>query len=230
MHLYIKHKIYNGLIIFCSILLFGCTASVRESHYFVTSKRVNDETIPVNFFRVDVKADSQMSNARYISGFYDENAVNLFFSEVGSGKDQSKDFFPLEKNTTTDSKNNTTSSIDPKENGAFVMIMSTNADAIAGSIEAFADNETANKSIFEIFNAKTSKELLTSDAELSAKKAKAVAFYGALDNLVTLSKNEVDLKKKKEYYLKIANFLSMEMGGDGNFKTSEAAEAWFSHN
>src|SRR5690348_16710028 len=63
------------------LLLSGC-ASVVDRHHFATVDAQTGEII--NIFRVTVRGDAQLANARYISGYYDQRAVDLFFNQVRS--------------------------------------------------------------------------------------------------------------------------------------------------
>src|SRR5437870_2376680 len=75
------------------LLITGC-ASFHEEHYFVTKDRAGT---PVNFFRVRVSGNTGLSRMRYVSGFYDERAVDLYFNEVKNNADNTPalDIAPL---------------------------------------------------------------------------------------------------------------------------------------
>src|SRR4029078_1016132 len=66
------------LVLACSLL--GACATLEETHYFASVDPQTDRTI--NIFRLRVKGDAGLTNARYLAGYYDERAVDLFFNEV----------------------------------------------------------------------------------------------------------------------------------------------------
>jgi len=204
------------------LLQMGCSASVRERHYFATYPPSGPSDKPVNLFRLDVKADSRFSNARYVSGFYDERAVDLFFSEITSS---SQTLFRADlKNPGT---NDVLRPLDPTSNGAFVLVMSTNADAITGAIGAFADSEAAGRSIVSIVNAKDVRAKGSADAASGAVKLQAVAFNAGLQSRVTAAKQSATIETAKASYLQVLNLLAIELGRSEAFSSLDEARVWF---
>jgi len=59
----------------------GLNPSLTD-YYFAIDPRTNQV---INIFRVTVHGNAEMANVRYISGFYDQRAVDLFFNETRSG-------------------------------------------------------------------------------------------------------------------------------------------------
>src|SRR4051812_49182226 len=79
------------LLTFCA-LAAGC-ASFHEEHYFQTADKSGT---PLNFFRVRVDGNAGLTRLRYLSGYYDERAVDLYFNEVKSpGQGPDVDIQPL---------------------------------------------------------------------------------------------------------------------------------------
>src|SRR6266404_2610957 len=70
-------------------LVSGCATAFKESHYY---QSVNPKTNKVtNYYRLTVKGYAAMSSARYVSGYYDERAVDLYFNEVKVAESPEKD-------------------------------------------------------------------------------------------------------------------------------------------
>lgn len=77
-----RHRSVATLL--AATLLVGCAATVQENHYFAAFKDGVDGAPreAVQFYRLRVDGDAQFTNARYLSGYYDERAVSLFFNEL----------------------------------------------------------------------------------------------------------------------------------------------------
>ncbi len=140
-----------------ALLLSGCAGQFNEVHLLATVNPETNETD--NIFRVTVKGDVSFTNARYLAGFFDERAVESFFNET---KAQTLDysklsgtgvpvFFPLVPcaDPTTDeckTKTQAATKLVPlgskaSGEGVFVLLLSTNPDAIASTINSFVDND-----------------------------------------------------------------------------------------
>src|SRR4051794_298126 len=68
------------LIMLTAISLAGCASVFDEKHFF-KSKAVDAQGQPVNYYRVEVKGTTMLSSSRYISGYFDESAVDRYFNE-----------------------------------------------------------------------------------------------------------------------------------------------------
>ena len=220
-------------------LLSGCAASFQDKHHFAT---INTQTGEIaNIFRVTVKGGAELSNTRYISGYYDERAVDLFFNEVKSGDlaaDYSKSgVSPIFK--TVDCKDLDDKACAAKQDailrtvpvgrdigkeGAFVMILSTSADAIASSIGSFAENEAVLQSALYLAT--------RSDREQSAKIAaiapivnnQRLAVVKEIDTIFSGSPNLA-----KSDYLEILRAAAAGLAPDAvpRFSDEKEAAAWF---
>lgn len=203
------------------LALTGCTANVRESHFFVTyNPAAPDE--PTNFYRVDVSANATFSNARYIAGYYDERAVDLFFSEIKT----------TDQTIFKDSLKNPGSSeilkpLDPSNHGAFVMVMSTNADDIVNSISAFAESEVVGQAITRIANKDEIQKARASDAAASSEIIIASAFSSELSKLIEIAGSTKDEASARTAYLRLMQRLSAEAGKNQDFKDFDKALDWF---
>ena len=129
------------------MMLTACGANIKETHYF-GRYRASSET-PVNFYKVTVTADTSFTNARYVAGFYDERAVDLFFNEL-KPETPPDPFKDSQKDPGTDETIKPLSPDDEK--GRFVMILSTNADDIAGALGALTENEAAMQALANLVN------------------------------------------------------------------------------
>ena len=63
-----------------ALVMSSCATTFKENHYY---QSINPKTQRVtNYYRLTVNGYAVMSSARYVSGYYDERAVDLYFNEV----------------------------------------------------------------------------------------------------------------------------------------------------
>ena len=210
------------LALACLLTLIGCSAKVVEHHYFATYAPSAPED-PVNFFRVDVTANTTFSNARYVSGFYDERAVDLFFSEL-KATDQAL-FKPDQKDPGTDL---VIKPLDGSTNGAFVMVLSTNADDIVNSISAFAESEVVGSAVTQLVNRSELMAAASSDAAAESTPLLAAAFASELDKLISTAAAATSQPDAEAAYLRVLQRLTTETSGRSTtFGDFNQALVWF---
>lgn len=159
--------------------LAGCAATVSENHYFAAYKeKPGGEREAVQFYRLSVNGNSQFANTRYLTGYFDERAVSLFFNELKSPTNQKL----FDDATTLPGSGGTKiAPLSPTaDNGAFVLIMSTNADAIANTIGSFAESQVVADSLTRLLNRDRFLAKTRSDARLSINKAEATSLVAQL--------------------------------------------------
>lgn len=235
-----------GLV--AALILSGCGASIRERHHFATVNRDTREI--VNIFRVTVKGDIAMANARYLAGFYDERAVDLFFNEVKAGDLTTKgvgSIFTMPDCTgKTEAEcialKNARLSMVPigtstAPDGAFVMILSTDADAIAGTIGAFAENETvvgsamylATRSEREEAASITARAGVVTNTRNAAATELSALFAKATDDLFEGADQKEDMAARTRLYLAILQAAAAGLTADAapTFTSVQEARAWY---
>lgn len=202
------------------LLLAGCSANIREKHFFASYPGGDTSKPPVNFYRLSIEGDTQFSNARYLAGFYDERAVDLFFSELKS--DQT--LFPASQKDP--GSQDVLKPLDPTDHGTFVMILSTNADAIADAIGAFADSEVVGNAITQLANRSQLKKAAESDASAGSTKASASAFTDELKSRLDAAGEATDATAAEAAYLQAVNLIARELGRPQGFATLNDALIW----
>lgn len=208
------------------VLLAGCAASVQERHFFATFKEpVPGVRTPTQFFRVSVDGSAKFANARYLTGYFDERAVSLFFNET-KGSADGKLFLDGQKNPGTEDKLVPLNA--PAGEGAFVLIMSTNADAIASAIGSFAESQVVADSLTRIVNKDRFKDKARSDALLSVKKADGTSLFSRVDFSTKAATTAPRGDDAAVSYLRALTALAQALGYSGpEFATTSAAQAWF---
>ncbi|MBL7922249.1 MAG: hypothetical protein JNJ40_18180 [Bacteroidia bacterium] len=100
--------------------------SAKELHYFKSGD---------NYYRLRINSYSIASRSRYISGYFDEHAVEKYFSEMGQ----------------PDSAQ-TVNWANHSPNAKLIMILSSNSNSISEQIGNFANNEEILEVIARLAN------------------------------------------------------------------------------
>ena len=215
------------IIVVTWLIMSGCTASVNEKHYFGSFNKMSDTpTKPVNFYRLNVSGTAYFSSARYLAGFYNERAVDLFFNEMRSDKQDKSTLFKVDlKEPGTDD------SIKPLTptpgNGAFVLIMSSSADSIANAIGSFAESEVVAEAITNLVAKEKIQEKIKSDATIPVVTSRGTALESQLSILLEDAKSQTDPEESKKAYLRVLNALGRALGYDSSFTSFAEARKWF---
>lgn len=214
------------VIILTAVYLSACASTVEEVHYFTA---YDDDEKPVNFYRLSVNGQTDMSRSRYVSGYYDERAVDLFFNEIKVAKatdDNSKLFLDDQESPGTGKK---LTPLNPTSNdGAFLLVLSNNADSIVNAIGSFAESQVVAQSLSALLMKDRYKEKLQSDAKLSVERMNAAALKAHLTTLLTTANAAATEDESKSVHLSILSALARELGHDATFESFEQARTWFS--
>jgi hypothetical protein len=191
---------------------WGCGTSFRENHYFSSASDDPTRERKTNYFRVTVDGWAAFSAARYVSGYYDERAVDLFFNEV-KAIDGTQIIAPLFQEPFTDDEIRPFSPAEGK--GALVMILSTNADAVAAAIGNFAEGEAAAAAISNLVN----------QDEIRSKRRTAVQ-RASLERGAAALAAEVGSFMDAGDYLRVANVLGRALDPPESFANLQEVAAW----
>lgn len=156
----------------CAGLIMTSCQSAKELHYFKSGD---------NYYRLRINSHSIASRSRYISGYFDEQAVEKYFSEMGQ-PDSAKVINWANHNP----------------NAKLIMILSSNSNSISEQIGNFANNEEILEVIARLANKeKIDKAIDVSnqidDIDLLKEKIKATAAM-YLDSLSKSPNPKSDLK------------------------------------
>ncbi len=228
-----------------SVLLSGC-ANIGETHHFATYDKTNGEI--VNVFRLRVSGDSNLANSKYLAGYYDEKAVDLFFNEIagdsyvantviGSGTNPAatgslangRKFFqecdPAAPTSGCDKYGIKALGGDPTESvdKSFVLLLSTDASAIAETIGAIAEDTTNKQSLYRIAN----KDKLQQRAQLAATQSVRTSKTNAVK--AELSAIMAGSNKTKADYLVALSAIARALNENAppRFDDWDAAQLWF---
>jgi len=210
-------------------LVSGCATAFKENHYY---QSISPKTRKVtNYYRLTVKGYAAMSSARYVSGYYDERAVDLYFNEVKVAESSEKDT-SSQTLFSSDLKDPGTSDVikplsPDTQHGAFVMILSTNAASVSRAIGQFAENQVVADAITNLANRDA---LLRSTSATVERAASADATADELSRLIAQlpSSDTPGVAETQHALLRLANSLATALAGHPvAFATLDEAATWF---
>jgi hypothetical protein len=205
-----------------ALLLAGCS-TFNEKHYFHSVDTVSGR--PVNYFRVTIKGSSTFTRSRYISGYYDERAVDLFFNEIKPTSDGDVKKIFLADQTAP----GTTEKVVPlaPENGTFLMIFSTNAKSVTDTLGQFAESQVVADAVTNLLNRGQIRAARESAAKETTKTGEGKAFAALVEKIITELPNDAAADVAKDQTLRALRQIAAALGSDGQFKDLDEAQAWF---
>lgn len=216
-----------------SILFISCQAG-HELHYFKQGR---------NYFRISVDEKAFLSSSRYTSGYYDEDAVDKYFGEIHR-PDSTGRIIPISK-TTSDKDSSNTEGTEHKKtesvqeslrNTKLVLILSTDATAVADQIGSLAENEQTLETIARLSHKSTidQNNKLKGDLQLIDQKNNSIiqigdAFIGGL-NIDSTGNARSQQNKVKTNLLAFINSLAASLGNKVPFANLNEAQQWYHNN
>lgn len=210
-------------LITAALATAGCSSVVHERHHYV--EYADDGVTPVNFYRLTVDGSTSFTSSRFLSGFYDERAVDLFFNERQAPVNSR--LFPNDQKPPGTTQPLTPLDPDTKH-GAYLLILSSNADAVADAIGNFADSELMAEAVSNLLSASSIEAKQVSDANLAVQKAQGVATWTQLNSQIADADAATDAGSSTLRYLRILTTLARSLGYDDSFSSFEEARKWFS--
>jgi hypothetical protein len=205
----------------------GCS-SFSETHYF------KSEGEPANYFRLRVRGQTGLGSARYLSGYFDEEAVNAYFNETAQ---PDKARFAATKPSTDaeadegESGAGTSSDKElarvrplgaaPGDDRILVMLLSSNSDEIAEQIGAFAEN----RQIAATLGALLTRGQVGDQRQVARKLASEQTRAGTMVAL-----GDAMVEQLTAAALKFVNRVAGELGHTGSFADLAAAKKWLDEN
>lgn len=180
------------LIALLLLLSLGSCSTFSEVHYFKDKVGITDNKSKKsvsNYYRVKIKGYSFLSSSRYVSGYFNQDAVNLYFNEISQ---------PV------NGKLFNTTSVTNENGNELVLIFSTNAKAISDQIGNISKNQTILNSMAQLTQKEKIIEAEEIKDELSTVDSEIQTFILNTDlylkNIETKSGDEI--KKVIEQYTK----------------------------
>jgi hypothetical protein len=210
------------------LVFAGCVTTFHEDHFFQSvSSRGGRAT---NYFRVRVDGHASLSTARYISGYYDERAVDLFFNEVKSNETLKL----FESDSVEPGSTDKIKPLSPDDkHGALVMILSTNAKAVTDAIGQFAESQVTADALTNLLNRREILDAQRASARLSPEVERANAVSAELTALFaaipapTAPALAPPAPQTEAAYVRILNAIAAALGSTQSFSTIGDAATWF---
>jgi|GEM_PF-5405783 len=200
--------------------LVGCNARFTETHYFASTDQKTNK--PINYYRVTVDGRVFGGDARYLSGYFDPDAVEAYFGEFSQPDSAT---FAAQPRKTGDEPE--IESVDPrKANRQLVMILSSNSDKVANEIGTIAQSQQLAGSLAVLASGDRLREL--EDASSAAKRRNAqvtltIRQLSAAFEALGDTPSAADLDRR---LLPLFNELARVLGATETFTTFEQAAAW----
>jgi hypothetical protein len=207
----------------------GC-GTVRETHYF---RSQSPSSAFPNYYRVQITADAGATKVRYLSGYFDEKAVEQYFAEFAQ-----PERFPMPGEAKAHSgdgpepaNGNNLQPIDPKlDERSLVLILSTNVDDVAAQMGALAENIQVQSALTGIVNKEELAAARQQAAELDTDRKQARELhYIATAVSSKLAAGAADAEKNAEV-LRLVNELARYLGSNEHFTDLDKAKAWLDAN
>jgi hypothetical protein len=207
----------------------GCTP-FHEEHLF---RSRNQETgAVVNYFRLRVEGFSSFSRARYVAGYYDERAVDLFFNEAKTAANGELRQ-PFEASLVSPGGTEKIEPLNPKAgNGAFLMLLSTNPKVVTDVIGQFMESENVAKAVVGLTSRHEIRALRRLNATAATRSARATAIAAELRALfgkVPATDGATPaLSITEAAYLRVLNSIAAALGRNTAFKRLDdpAIDIW----
>jgi hypothetical protein len=217
----------RSTVVALALLLCGCAATVRENHFFAAYRTTGaSQREPVQFYRVSVDGNSYFSSTRYLTGYFDERAVSLFFNEIkGTAPGGSRPLFCAES---VQAETKIAPLAPTSANGAFVLIMSNNVDAVANTIGSFAESQVVADALTLALNRNRVIDQSRSDALLTVDKVRATALVDRLRAQTGAATSAPRGDAAATSYLRALVVLAEGLGRSGKpFDNLTEARGWF---
>jgi hypothetical protein len=257
----------KGFTALVGALLASACTEFQEIHYF---QAPGTGGAPPNYYKLTIAGSATFSSAKYVSGYYDEAAVDLLFNELKPTNDSGTQNNPSGQSnavpalkasaatrgspsanssgdptadqtatakTTTPTANAPTSlkassqltPLDSSKPGSFVMILSTNADAVADTIGNFAESNVSAQAITNLVNRTQLRAAQQSATKQATLKSDANATSSELSGLLgKVPTSSPGSQATTQAYLRVLSAISRALGAGQNFESLEQASTWFS--
>ncbi len=170
-----------------SLLLAACQTG-HEVHYFKSGD---------NYYRLRIDEKSFASKARYMSGFYDDKAVDRYFGEMSQPVEKDTVLASSVKFYTADPKDHTADQLKIDSNKKLVLILSTNSNAISEQIGAFAENDRILGSIMRLSQREKIQENTAATAAIADIKKRNQSMAALGDSFITGLRDSASVNEVK---------------------------------
>ena len=204
----------------CLVIVLASCQSSKEVHFF---KQGN------NYYRVKINECAFLSSSRYVSGYYDDHALDNYFGEIHrASADSSGNFQRISADGTTARKDSNNVLPDYTK---LVFILSTDSKAVSDQIGNFAQNEQT----LEILARLSNKDVIKQNQEIknnidnASKQGLFISQFGDntfnpinIDSVVIGDKSKIN-----NQVLAFINYIGSMKGVTAPFTTIDDAYNWY---
>jgi hypothetical protein len=191
----------------CLFLLLSCQSS-KELHYF---KEGN------NYYRLKVKQHAFLSSSRYVSGYFDPEAIDQFFGETTR---------PDSAHLARKSKVVGVDACGEEILGDLVLVLSTNADAVTKEIGGITENDALLSMITGLATKNKVKEALVIQEEINKLLHKITNDLAQTEVLETNLLSNKTNEQVKNSLTKHLNSKAIQEGRLSGIKELKDIEPW----
>lgn len=232
-----KHLVSLLVVSLLTIGSTACRTDFKEVHFYRVDTAVDsavdtaNRELP-NYFRLTISGDASFSKAKYISGCYDERAIQIVFDEIGSTPDTAAVKFlsggQMEIAGAKVATVGEESEVCPPGKSK-MMIFSTNAKVVADTIGAFAESQVVAESVLGLLQADDLRELGRQEGELAVQTSGQTAETREITALVATlpGGDEPDPAATRAATLRILTAIARAQGRFEPFGNEHEARAWF---
>lgn len=223
-----------------SLLCAGCATDFRESHFFKSGGE-NEFGPTVNYYRVNVKGSTLISSSRYVSGYFDPEAVDIYFNEIhqpanaairpankpkdGAGEGGEGD------EEQTESGAEPARPVAPSLEGKdLVLILSTNSEEVANQIGALASNQQFTTALAGLAARKDFADAADAEYRLRSSKARAKDLATLGQQTIGGLAADAGRPDAERAAMIVINRLAYDLGSVTSFQTLDEAATWFDRN
>lgn len=222
----------NRIALWVALVLVGstgCRTDFAEVHFYRVDAETGDRP---NYYRLTISGDASFSQAKYISGCYDERAVQIVFDEIGTDPNGGVVRFLSGGEVEIAGSKVTTVSAESEvcpPGKSKLMIFSTNAKVIADTIGAFAESQVVAQSVVGLLQHDELEDLGRRQGELQVESTAQVSENREIAALVGSlpAGDDPGQAETRKAALRILNAIARAQGRFEPFTTVEEARLWF---
>lgn len=219
----------------------GCASAFHEHHYFKSETATGE---PINYYRVSVDGSVLLSSSRYLSGYFNDDALNTYFGDykqpANAHFDPSAGVTPMPADAVPGASGTPAvaksgekvESLGPATSRRLVLLLSSNSDAIAEGLSSLSKSNDVTAALSNLVGAKRFEATQKAkDIGIQADDSSQVLIDKSKKTLDTLSAaNPPDAKNSQAMILNYANDLARFLGSNVEFTSLEEADRWLAAN
>ena len=236
----------TAILLVASLAVGGCATTFQESHYF-SSDGSGGAPADRNYYRLLVKGGTAISSSRYVSGYFDSAAVDVYFNEI---KQPPKAQLVTSTSTGTTTAGETGAGAASAAAGApkagdavsakplsrslvgkdLVLILSTNSDEVSNQIGALAANQQFTAALAGLAARGDFAAAARAGADLSLDQSAAAQHAALADTTNGKLPDKPTAEQNEAAALVVLNRIAFELDHAGPFTKLDEADKWFQAN